>query len=190
MYPNPKSCYPKPMPGVFVKDHEYGHQLQVSQVLCMSSFKIFGLTNAAHYHRNKALAYSSCVSSVSHPLPPLIASRQHIQRLRDAPCTRLDCCKILHKLYQHFPGPRNGGRFRFLTDRPLVHRVTGSTPHKHGNVEEKLMTDNTPVLQSAPSPPTTETHTPYIFKNLLFVTTRSVFKSVKVSVVEIAKRTN
>ena len=23
--------------------------------------------------------------------------------------TRLDCCKILHKLYEHFPAPRNGG---------------------------------------------------------------------------------
>ena len=59
-------------------------------------------------------------------------------------CTRLDYCKILHKLYQHLSCPRNGCPITLFEQAgPLVRRMDGSDRHKSRGCPGNLRADHT-----------------------------------------------
>ena len=64
----------------------------------------------------------------------------------DTTCTRLECCRHLHKLCLH--NPRDGGPIRFF-GKPAVapFRLAGSAPHKSGGPLSQTNTQETSSIR-------------------------------------------
>ena len=64
---------------------------------------------------------------------------------RDTACTRLECCKILYKLYSYFHAPRNEDPIPFFGH---AGQMTGYAPHKSRGCHGKFRPGHTASCSS------------------------------------------